>query len=69
MIYVTRFNGAKFYVNAEMIQFVEGTPDTVITLTNNVKVLVRERPEDVVKRIVAYQRLVRNPEFSLPVGE
>ncbi len=35
MIRVTRFNGTKIYLNAELIQSVEGTPDTVITLTNN----------------------------------
>jgi flagellar protein FlbD len=69
MIHVTRFNGAMFYINAEMILTVEGTPDTVITLTNNIKILVKERPEIVVEKIINYQRLIRNPQFSLNSGE
>ena len=40
MILVTRLNGTTFYINAELIQSVEPTPDTVIALTNNVKVIV-----------------------------
>ncbi len=69
MISLTRFNGTKFYINAEMIQMVEGTPDTVVTLTNNVKVLVKERPEAVVEKIINYQRLVHNPQLNYQAGE
>jgi flagellar protein FlbD len=69
MIGLTRFNGTKFYINAEMIQTVEGTPDTVVTLTNNVKVLVKERPETVVEKIISYQRLVHNPQLNYQAGE
>jgi flagellar protein FlbD len=69
MIRVTRFNGTILYLNAELIQSVEGTPDTVITLSNNVKVIVKEAPQDVVNRIIAYQRAVRNPGLALPPGE
>lgn len=69
MIRVTRFNGTKIYLNAELIQSVEGTPDTVITLTNNTKVIVKERPEEVVKEIIIYKRLVHNPELGINLGE
>jgi flagellar protein FlbD len=69
MIKVTRFNGTKIYLNAELVQSVEGTPDTVITLTNNVKLLVKEKPEDVISKILAYQRLVHNPQLSFELGE
>jgi len=61
MIRVTRFNGTSIYLNAEMIQSVEGTPDTVITLTNQVKVVVRDDPKTVVDAIIAYQQVIRNP--------
>jgi flagellar protein FlbD len=69
MIRVTRFNGSQFYLNAELIQTVESTPDTVVTLTNNVKVLVRERAEEIIARIIDYQRLVHNPQLKLNLGE
>ena len=59
MIQVTRLNGKEFVVNAELIKFVEATPDTVITLTHDEKVLVRETVEEVIRRVVAYQRETR----------
>jgi flagellar protein FlbD len=69
MILLTHFNGAKFYLNAELIQAVEGTPDTVITLTNNTKMLVKEPPELVLERILTYQRLVHNPHLGLNISQ
>lgn len=69
MIAVTRFNGTKFYLNADLIQTVESTPDTVVTLTNNVKVIIKESPEKVVDRIIAYQQQVHEPRFKSNSGE
>ncbi len=69
MINVTRFNGSKIYVNADLIQTIEGTPDTVITLTNNVKIVVKERPEMVVDMVIQYQRLIHHPQFSATSGD
>jgi uncharacterized protein YlzI (FlbEa/FlbD family) len=42
-----------------MVMFVEATPDTVITLANNAKVLVKEPAGAVVEKILEYQRKVR----------
>lgn len=65
MIRVTRLNGTRFYVNAELIQFVEGTPDTVITLIGDVKIIVKEKPEIIIDRILEYQREVqKTPKTS-----
>lgn len=69
MIQVTRFNGTQLYLNAELIQSVEGTPDTVITLTNNVKILVKETPQQIIKRIIQYKRLVSHPQLEISAGE
>ena len=56
MILITRLNGSQFYVNAELIRFVEGTPDTVISLIDGVKLVVRERPALIIERILTYRR-------------
>jgi flagellar protein FlbD len=56
VISVTRLNGTHFYVNAELIKFVEATPDTVITLTDNSKLVVRETPPAVAQAVIAYRR-------------
>lgn len=61
MIKVTRLNGKEFVVNAEMIQFVEATPDTVITLSSKEKVVVKEPVDEVVRRAVDYNRSIRGP--------
>lgn len=59
MIKVTRLNGKEFVINAELIQFLEETPDTVITLTNHEKVVVKESVDDVIRRVVEYSRSIR----------
>lgn len=58
VIQVTRLNGTQFFVNAELIQIVESTPDTIISLTTNVKVIVHETAAEVVERIVEYRKKV-----------
>jgi flagellar protein FlbD len=69
MIALNRLNGTKYYLNADLIVSVEGTPDTVITLTNGIKFIVRNRPEDVIQMIIQYQQLVHNPEIQVTRGE
>lgn len=59
MITVTRINGEEIVVNAEMIKTIEKTPDTMITLVNGDRFIVREPPEEVVRRAVEYVRSVR----------
>lgn len=59
MIRLTRLNSQPLVVNAELIKFVEETPDTVITLRDGEKVLVKERADEVVARAVEYARAIR----------
>jgi flagellar protein FlbD len=65
MILITRLNGSKFYINAEKVISVEGTPDTIITLINNVKYVVKEKPEEVVNEIINYHRKINNPQITM----
>lgn len=60
MIKVTRLNKKQFVVNAEMIQFLEETPDTVITLMNHEKIVVKESVDEIVKRVIEYARSIRS---------
>ena len=55
MISLTRFNGTKFWLNAELIETVEATPDVIITLTNGHKYVVRETAEQVVEAVWEYR--------------
>jgi flagellar protein FlbD len=58
MIEVTRINDEKIIVNAVLIEFIEATPDTVITLVTGKKLMVRESVEEVRDRTEAYHRLI-----------
>jgi flagellar protein FlbD len=49
MIKLTKLNGKPFAVNAWLIEQVEETPDTIITLKNGKKIIVKERMQDVVE--------------------
>ena len=58
MIKVNRLNGSELWVNAEMIEFVEATPDTVVSLISHAKIVVSQRPQEVVDAVVAYRRRI-----------
>ena len=56
MIRLTRINQAPFYLNSDLIEFIDTTPDTVITTVNGTKILVAEEAEEVMRRVVDYRR-------------
>jgi flagellar protein FlbD len=58
MIQLTRLNNHPLVVNSDLIKFVEQAPDTVITLVNGDKIVVRERAQDVLERVVQFRRSV-----------
>ncbi len=58
MIRVTRLNGAEMVLNADLIESLEATPDTVVALANGKKLVVTEAVEEVVERIVEYRQRI-----------
>lgn len=56
MIRVTRLNSSPLILNSDLIEHIESTPDTVITLTTGQSVRVRESADEVVARIVEFRR-------------
>lgn len=70
MITVTRLSGQVMAVNAELIKFVESTPDTVITLTTGDVVIVKESVDVVHDRVVAYRKQIGGaaPAAGAPEG-
>lgn len=59
MIAVTRLNNQALVINAELIKYVESTPDTLISLTSGDKIMVRESVDEVVGRAIEYGRRIR----------
>lgn len=56
MIDVTRMNGTKVLINAELIEMVEETPDTVITFTTGRKLIVKESRQELKSLVKSYKR-------------
>ncbi|MBQ9277065.1 MAG: flagellar FlbD family protein [Lachnospiraceae bacterium] len=61
MIEVTRLKGSKIVVNAELIEMVEETPDTVITLTSGKKLIVSETCKEITDLVINYKRKIHTP--------
>jgi len=59
MISLTRLNGDRFVLNAELIRFIESRPDTYITLTTDDRMVVRETMDEVIDRAIEYSRRIR----------
>ena len=57
MIRVAKLNGEVFYVNPFEIEFIEETPDTVISLKSGRKVLVSEKADTVIEKMIEFYRL------------
>jgi uncharacterized protein YlzI (FlbEa/FlbD family) len=58
MIQLTRLNGLPLIINSDLIKLIENTPDTVISLVNGEKIVVRESGEQILERIVQFRRRV-----------
>ncbi|MBW7473292.1 flagellar FlbD family protein [Paenibacillus oenotherae] len=58
MIAVTRLNGTQFHINALLIEMIEETPDTLITLTTGKKIIVLEKAAEVIASVQQYLRSI-----------
>lgn len=64
MIQLTRLNHQTYYLNPLLIETVESTPDTVITLVNGKKLLVKDSTDEVVERMNQFYQSIHL--YSLP---
>jgi len=69
VIFITRSNGTIIYINPELIQTIESTPDTIITLTSNKKLIVKDTPQEIAERFIEYRRKTLAPYISNNSGK
>ncbi|MCK4632004.1 MAG: flagellar FlbD family protein [candidate division Zixibacteria bacterium] len=55
MIKVTRLNDDELVLNADLIEFVEAIPDTIISLTTGKKIMVQETVDEVIERVASFK--------------
>lgn len=60
MIAVTRLKGSTVIINAELIEMIEETPDTVITLTSGKKYIVSETGQEIIDLVINYKRKIHS---------
>ncbi len=65
MIQLTRINQTPIVLNSDLIEHVEVTPDTVVTLTGGQKFLVLESPQEVIARVIAFRRSIAREALEL----
>lgn len=58
MIKLTRFNGDIFVLNDDLIEVIEETPDTIIKLSNDKRIVVKEGVDEVIEKIIKYKRKI-----------
>ena len=58
MIKLRRMNNSEFVLNIDLIETIEETPDTIITLTTGRKIVVVERAEQIIEKIIEYKRKI-----------
>ena len=58
MIAVTRLDGSAMWLNIDLIESVEPTPDTLISMSNGDKLYVREEPNVILQRVLEFKRAV-----------
>ena len=64
MIHLTRINHKPLVLNADLIEHIEATPDTVISLTNGQKFVVQESADEVIELVIQFRRkIAERPEL------
>jgi flagellar protein FlbD len=65
MIHITRINHTPLVLNSDLIEHIEATPDTVISLVNGQKFMVLEDTDEVIRRVIEFRRSV---QAGMPLG-
>ncbi|MBI3535174.1 MAG: flagellar FlbD family protein [Deltaproteobacteria bacterium] len=58
MIEVSRLNGKSYVLNCDLIKTIEATPDTIITLNTNEKLMVRESVNEIIDKTICYKKKI-----------
>lgn len=69
MIQVTRLNRTRMILNSDLIEYIENTPDTVVTLINDRRITVMETAEELMDRVREYRRSLVCPEHPHVLAE
>jgi flagellar protein FlbD len=58
MIYVTKLNNEEIVINSDLIEVIEETPNTIITLTTGKKIIVKDSSKEIIDKVITYKRRI-----------
>ncbi len=58
MITVTRLDGSSVMINADRIEWLEANPDTIICFESEHRMVVRESPQEIIRRVIVYKQQI-----------
>ncbi|MEN6521602.1 MAG: flagellar FlbD family protein [Armatimonadota bacterium] len=61
MIELSLINGTRITLNSDLIEFIEATPDTIISLSTGKKMIVREPVHEVIDKVIEFRRRIGVP--------
>ena len=64
MIAVKRLNGEEIFINPHLIETIEATPDTVVTLTTGKRLLVKDTIPEIVAKVIQYRQVIGEKFFT-----
>jgi len=56
MVSITKLNEQEMIINCDLIELIESTPDTTLTMTTGRKIIIKESVDTVMEKIVAYKK-------------
>lgn len=59
MVKVQKLNGTDLIINAELIETIESTPDTIVTLQTGKKLILKTKADDLVENIIEYKKMIQ----------
>lgn len=64
MIRLTRLNHIPLILNSDLIEHIDMTPDTVVTLTSGQKFMVLESADEIVDKVIVFRKQLLSPDLS-----
>ena len=63
MLYLNRLDGKELVINGLLIETIEQTPDTIVTLTTGKRIIVKQKPEEIIELFMEFLKRTHHFEF------
>jgi len=64
VIFLTKMNNEVVLVNNDLIETIEETPDTVITLTTGKKLIVKEKSNEILDKVIKFKIKINSGDYT-----